>query len=63
MLIEQLVQIRKEKKIKQLDLAAQIGVSVSHLCQIEKGQVMPSYKVVERMIEQLGHKLVLIRYE
>lgn len=61
--MQQLVDIRKEKGIKQKDLAKRLDISVSHLCQIEKMQVTPNYKLVEQMIEALGHKLILVRYE
>ena len=63
MLIEQLVQIRKEKGIKQKELAARVGISTSYLCQIEKQRQKPNYELVEEIIEALEHRLILVRYE
>lgn len=47
-------EIRKEKKIKQVDLADKCGLSVVALCNIEKGRNKPSFKTVELLASQLG---------
>ena len=46
-------EIRKQKKIKQKDLAEKCNLSVPALCNIEKGKSMPSYKTVEALAEGL----------
>jgi len=59
--ITKLVEIRKEKKVKQQDLAKQIGVNGTHFCQIEKHKVIPSIEIVLKWIEALGHDIILAR--
>lgn len=61
MLVEQLVKIRKEKNIKQKNLATDLGISATHLCMIEKGDVSPSLKIVEKMVDKLDYTIALIR--
>ena len=46
--------IRKQKRIKQKELALKCNLSVPALCNIEKGKCMPSYKTVEALAEGLG---------
>ena len=46
--------IRREKKIKQRDLAAALGVSPSYLCKIEKTVQEPTDKFVKACSEYLG---------
>ena len=47
-------EIRRQKRIKQKELAKKCNLSVPALCNIEKGKCMPSYKTVEALAEGLG---------
>ena len=47
--------IRRERGIKQQDLAAQAGISRSYLCDIERGRVSnPSLQVLDGLAASLG---------
>ena len=61
MITQELVKIRKEKKIKQKELARRLGITTSHLCLIEKGRIEPKVEIVMRIVEQLGYKVLLVR--
>lgn len=39
-----IIVIRLEKNIKQIELANMVGISASYLCDIEKGRILPSIK-------------------
>lgn len=51
---------RREKKIKQKDLAAKCNISESTLCNIEKGNSNPSYKTLEVIADALGVSLTYL---
>lgn len=46
--------LRKEKNIKQLDLAESSGISQTYLSQIEKGTKTPTIDVLEKISTNLG---------
>lgn len=60
-MIEDIREIRKEKKVKQKDLAKMVGINATYLCQIEAGEVNPSYKIISDLIHALGYTIVLVR--
>lgn len=49
-----IAKIRKNKKIKQADLAENAGLNSSYLGKIERGLVNPSLEKVYRIIKALG---------
>ena len=52
---EELRSLRRERGIKQQDLAAQAGISRSYLCDIERGRVSnPSLPVLDGLAASLG---------
>lgn len=46
--------LRKQKRIRQADLAAQIGVSREHLSAVENGRETPSISLLEKIAAALG---------
>lgn len=48
--------LRKLKNLKQVELAVEIGISVSYLSAIEQGTRSPSLKVLKRLSRVLGVK-------
>ena len=46
--------LRKEKNIKQIDLAQNCGISQTYLSQIEKGLKIPTIDVLEKISTNLG---------
>ena len=48
-----IAELRKQKKMKQKELAIKCNISVPTLCNIEKGKCMPSYKTVEALADGL----------
>ncbi len=52
--------LRREKKIKQLDLAKALDVSPSYLCKVEKGLVTPTESFRELCAAFLGEKIDFI---
>ena len=48
---------RIEEGVSQRDLAASLGVSAAHLCDIEQGKRMPSDALLERIVDKLGGNL------
>ena len=57
---EQIKQIRKNKGIKQKELAEQLGISENAMCNIEKGYSCPSGMTIERICALLNVELKLI---
>ena len=45
---------RKDCELTQDELAEQSGVSARHIAKIEKGQINPSYEVLEKKKKRLG---------
>ena len=46
--------IRREKKITQVSLAKQCGISVTTLSKIERGLTKPNNQIIEIIAEKLG---------
>ena len=57
---EQIKQIRKNKGIKQKELAEQLDISTNAMCSIEKGYAWPSGITMEKMCRLLNVELKLI---
>jgi len=55
--------IRREKGLRQDDLASSVGISKQYMCAIENGRGNPSYGVVERIAEVLGYDVRMLRKE
>lgn len=51
---ETITKVRKDKDIKQKDLAASCNISQTYLSQIEKGFKIPTIDVLERISAGLG---------
>lgn len=49
-----IMQKRKEKGLRQQDLAQQIGLSNNHISNIERGKYLPSLRCLLRICEVLG---------
>ena len=49
-----LKQVRLKKNLTQLDLAEKAGVSVNNYAKIERGEIRPSVKTLEKVIKALG---------
>lgn len=58
--IDELAIVRKEKKIRQEDLAKEIGITREALSYFESHQKEPSYKRLRLWCEALGVKLTII---
>lgn len=50
---ERVVGVRKDKNLRQKDLALRAGMSAAQLCQIENGRVRPTIDMVERLATAL----------
>lgn len=59
-IINQLRQVRLERKLKQSELGSKLGLPQSHISKIEKGGVDPRLSTVEEMARLLGQELVLV---
>ena len=46
--------IRKGKDLTQAEVAKRAGTTVNHYAKIERGEVVPSLKTLERIIKALG---------
>ena len=59
---EKLKTIRKGKKIKQKDLADTLGMSQTHLCQLENGKSSPTLNTLSEWCKSMDCELrVLIK--
>lgn len=54
--------LRKEKNIKQLDLAASCGISQTYLSQIEKGRKVPALDILEKISAALGLPFAVLSF-
>lgn len=54
--------LRKEKNIKQLDLAASCGISQTYLSQIEKGTKVPALDILEKISAALGLPFAVLSF-
>lgn len=48
--------LRKKKKKRQLDIAAEAGINDSYYSKIERGEVNPSLEILYKIIKALGVK-------
>jgi len=55
-----LTQIRKEKKIKQGEMANHLGIDQSTLCRYEKGKRYIPFFMVEKYAEYLEYELKIL---
>lgn len=53
-LAERMKELRKEKKLRQEDAAAELKISMSAYCRYELGTREPSASVLERMADYYG---------
>lgn len=52
--------LRKKEKISQADLARMAGISKTTLNNIEQGKTDPKYSTIEKIINALNVKIVII---
>lgn len=52
--------LRKKEKISQADLARMAGISKTTLNHIEQGKTDPKYSTIEKIINALNVKIVII---
>lgn len=61
---KRIVELRKEKDIKQIDLATSINIEDSALRRIESGRTNPTVKTLLRIADALGVELTeLLQFE
>ena len=58
-LIEQIVKIRKQKKISQVDLAKKARVSQQAISRLEREKHIPKIDTLMKIVDGLGLKLTL----
>lgn len=54
--------LRKEKKIKQIELAEITGISQTYLSQIEKGVKVPTIEILEKISLALGIPYAILSF-
>lgn len=52
----QLHEARQRKNLTQAEVATRAGTTVNHYAKIERGEVVPSLKTLEKIIKALGVK-------
>lgn len=52
----QLQQVRRQRNLTQSEVAKHAGTTVNHYAKIERGEVMPSLKTLEKIVKALGVK-------
>jgi transcriptional regulator with XRE-family HTH domain len=57
-----ILRVRKEKGIKQKDLAKGAGISPTYLSQIEKGQRVPRLDVLEKISAEINIPLSILSF-
>lgn len=62
-IIGQLVSLRKQKKISQVELAVKMKSSQQAVSRIEKKEIHPSLKAICSMADSLGYELKLVPKE
>jgi len=60
---ERLTEARLLRKIKQKDLAKEIGISQTSLSLIENGVKFPHYKTLMKILKATKHSIVIIPNE
>ena len=56
---KELKERRKEMRIKQKELAVELDLTITHLCQLENGKSSPNLKTLRRWCDALGCKITL----
>lgn len=59
-IIKQLKVVRQQKKLKQSELGAKLGIPQSHISKIEQGETDPRLSTLSDMARLLDQELVLI---
>jgi XRE family transcriptional regulator, regulator of sulfur utilization len=57
-----ILRVRKEKGIKQKDLAKGAGISPTYLSQIEKGQRVPRMDILEKISAEINIPLSILSF-
>jgi XRE family transcriptional regulator, regulator of sulfur utilization len=57
-----ILRVRKEKGIKQKDLAKGAGISSTYLSQIEKGQRVPRMDILEKISAEINIPLSILSF-
>jgi XRE family transcriptional regulator, regulator of sulfur utilization len=57
-----ILRVRKEKGIKQKDLAKGAGISPTYLSQIEKGQRVPRMDILEKISAEINVPLSILSF-
>jgi XRE family transcriptional regulator, regulator of sulfur utilization len=57
-----ILRVRKEKGIKQKDLARGAGISPTYLSQIEKGQRIPRLDILEKISAEINVPLSILSF-
>lgn len=52
----QLQQARQRKSLTQAEVSKRAGTTVNHYAKIERGEVVPSLKTLEKIVKALGVK-------
>lgn len=60
-IIESLVQVRKEKKITQIDIANNLGVTKTTMCRYESGKREMPFSIVREYADCLGYEIRLLK--
>lgn len=55
--------LRERSEIRQADLASYVGISQSHLCNLEKGVRWPTPEITARLAKALNVPVVMIARE
>ncbi len=58
--MKELVDLRKEKKLTQEQVAETVGIGQSYYSKIENGNKVPKAKVIKRLAEVLGEEVIEI---
>ncbi|HSX05380.1 MAG TPA: helix-turn-helix transcriptional regulator [Candidatus Saccharimonadales bacterium] len=53
---QQLAQARRSKDLTQAEVAKHASTTVNHYAKIERGEVVPSLKTLEKIVKALGIK-------
>ena len=51
---------RREKRIKQYELAERLGLTITHLSLLENDKTTPTMKTLKKWCDSLGYKIQLI---
>lgn len=60
-IVNELIRIRKEKKVNQKEMAKKLNISIGSLCRFEKGNRKMDINTVENYANNLDYELRLLR--